>query len=372
MKCLNVSNNITTPGKFNITNECAVFDFSIYTVVVGTFCVVGFIGNALSFTVLWHDSQKTATAFLLRALAVADTLVLLASIPLYVLASIYPHTGSLQSYYDLYLDILPYLWPCYLIPYTGTILLTVLVSLNRYFCVCMPFKSADLCSLPQARRHVLYIALFSVVYNIPRFFEYEKVEVCVAYNESKMGFEISAFGDNKLYRVIYANIMYFVVLLGGPLVALAFLNVKLILALKKRQRKRVEMGKSSTSKGFQQDMTLVLVVVIFVFMFCQTPTFIDHILWTVMDESMRTCGYWHYYYTAIGDMLSIFNSSVNFFIYVMTSRMFRESLLVPCIEKGQEFIRLPTTAAAEMTVTTHNNHTKTTTKTALLASNNHV
>jgi hypothetical protein len=373
LNCVNDSNN-SLPAKFNITNECALFDYCIYTVICGLFCAVGVAGNVVSFTILWNDSTKTATAFLLRALAVADTLVLLTVIPLYVLEFVYPYNGQLKSYYDMYSIIMPYLWPCYQISYTGTILLTVLVSLNRYFCVCRPFKSADLVSLPQARRHVCYVAVFAIFYNIPRFFEYETVEECVGYNESITAFELSAFGDNKLYRVIYANVMYFVVLLGGPLIALAFLNVKLIIALKKRQRKRAEMGKSSD--GMQQDLTLVLVVVICSFMVCQTPTFIDHILWTVVHDSQRMCGRWHYYYTAIGDMMSIFNSSVNFFIYVMTSRKFRESLIVPCLKHGQDFMRLPT-GLAEMTVATqtpdHHNHVnKPTTTTALLgAPNNH-
>jgi len=62
---------------------------------------------------------------------------------------------------------------------------------------------------------VTYVALFSVLYNIPRFFEYEKVEVCVGLNESREAFEMSAFGGNTVYRVVYANVLYFVVMLGG-------------------------------------------------------------------------------------------------------------------------------------------------------------
>ena len=261
--------NQSTSDKFNITQNCAVFDFTVYTLVGGTLCLLGLVGNVVSFSVLWKDSSKTATAFLLRALAVADTLVLLMALPIYVAPPVYPYTGFLQSYYLLYVNLLPTFWPCYLIPYTGTIMLTVLVSLNRYFAVCRPFRSQKFCSTDSARIHVVLVALFSVVYNIPRYFEYEKVEICVGYNKSKEGFEISAFGDNLLYRILYAYVLYFIVMHGGPLLSLAFLNYKLIKALKKRQQRRAEMGKG----GYQQDITLVLVVVIFVFMFCQTPTF---------------------------------------------------------------------------------------------------
>lgn len=77
----------------------------------------------------------------------------------------------------------------------------------------------------------------------------------------------------------------------------------------------------------QQEITLVLVVVVFVFIFSQTPTFIDHILWTVISDSQRSCGQWHYYYTAVADTLALLSSSVNFIIYTVTSRKFRRGLM---------------------------------------------
>jgi len=103
-----------------------------------------------------------------------------------------------------------------------------------------------------------------------------------------------------------------------------FFNVNLIMALRRRRQRWAEMGKG----WYQQDISVVLVVVMCVFLICQTPTFIDHILWTVVDEGARTCGYWHYYYTAISDTLAILNSSVNFVIYVLTSRNFRNGLVL--------------------------------------------
>ena len=66
-----------------------------------------------------------------------------------------------------------------------------------------------MCWRRQVRRHVTYVALFSVLYNIPRFFEYEKIEVCVGVDETREAFEMSAFGGNTVYRVVYANVLYF-------------------------------------------------------------------------------------------------------------------------------------------------------------------
>ena len=336
LDCSNFSSNNSPAEPTEISNSCALFDFSIYTIVVGTFCVLGILGNCLSFAVMLRDTSRSPTTFLLQALAVADSLVLLAAIPLYTLSPIYSYTGFMKSYYDLHMSILPFLWPIYFIPYTGTIFLTVLVSLNRYEAVCKPFKAAKMSGAhaggAKVRFQVGYIAIFSIIYNIPRFFEYNTKELCSGPNTTKHEFGISDFGENRVYRIVYANALYFVVMHGGPLISLCFLNANLIRALKIQAKKKAEMKKTSASNHHQQqhDVTLVLIVVVFVFILCQTPTFIDHILWTFLDETLRWCGHWHYYYTAIGDMLAILNSSVNFVIYVLTSPKFRQTLMTMC------------------------------------------
>jgi hypothetical protein len=70
-----------------------------------------------------------------------------------------------------------YLFPVAITAETGTIYLTVLVTVNRYLAVCRPYDPPGRRSVESARLHVLVVAVFSVVYNIPRFFEYDVVEV---------------------------------------------------------------------------------------------------------------------------------------------------------------------------------------------------
>lgn len=69
VKCMNGSEK--DAGVFNITTDCSAFDFYVYTVFVGLLCCLGIVGNSVSFIVLWQDDGKTATAFLLRSLAVS-------------------------------------------------------------------------------------------------------------------------------------------------------------------------------------------------------------------------------------------------------------------------------------------------------------
>ncbi len=313
-----------------VTSSCALFDFMIFTIIGGMFCILGLSGNILAYFVLSKDQSKTATFYLLKSLAVSDSVVIISAIPLYILDPIHLYTGYLSGYHKFYINFLPYLYPCFLIPFTLSIFLTVLVSLSRYYAVCRPFSSLRVCLTESARKYVIYIAMFSIVYNIPRFFEYQKVVICDGPNRTVEIFETSAFGDNLAYRIVYAIIIYFIVNHGGPLLCLALLNYKLIQALQSRMKRRALMGKGANSGGVQQDTTLILVVVIFVFLLCHTPTFIDQILWTVLDKSARDCGKGLYYYTAISDVCVILNSSGNFYVYILTSKKFRLILAQLC------------------------------------------
>lgn len=144
----NATNSTSHVDKFAISTSCALFDFVIYTIAMGTLAVLGILGNAVSFIVLLRDRGRSATSFLLQALAVADTLVLVAAVPLYIVPPVYPFTGRLAGYYTTYMSLLPVLWPIYLMPDILTDLDneinrkchlphagTVQVQFNNYFCV---------------------------------------------------------------------------------------------------------------------------------------------------------------------------------------------------------------------------------------------
>ena len=275
MQCWNVSavenSSSSSSHRFNVTSSCALFDFALFTVGVGTMVSLGVAGNSMSFAVLLvqrdvargtrpiagSGASASVTSFLLRALAAADTMVLLAAVPLYVLPPIYPHTGYLSDYYQVYLNILPYLWPIYLIPFTGSVFITVLVSVDRYLAVCRPFASgvrlgklSGPLSLSRVRHLVGTLAVVAVLYNVPRFFEYHHVEECVpGENKTRGAFEISEFGAHLFYRIVYANMLYFIIVHGGPLLALGYFNVQLVQTLRQRHRRRLEMSVRTVSGG---------------------------------------------------------------------------------------------------------------------------
>ena len=285
----------------------------------------GLIGNLLCLLIL--KSEKTITAqtiFLLKSLAVADSVVLVIGIFLWVLPPMCEYFNTMQAYYKLYIKLTPLIWPSYQTAYTVTILLTLLVSANRYMMVC---QHSNGFTKRKARGCVVGVVAFSILYNLPRFYEYETEYVCDGPDNPRQVYGHSRLGASVIYRVIYLHVLHLVVLLGGPIAVLTFLNTALIKALQQRRRRRSGLMLSASIKEDDSGVTRIVIVVVFVFIACNTPTFVDHLFWTAVGDDNVICGHWLYFYTAVADMCAMLNSSVNFLIYVMTSPGFRQQFV---------------------------------------------
>ena len=317
------------PDLFVYHSHCIYFDFIIEAVLMGILCIFGFTGNTLSVVCLMKDKSKTATPFLLVSLEVADTLFLVTVLILRVLTSIHTFT----RWFDALMVFFPYagsyVWPTALIASTGTIYLTILVTVNRYISVCRPYEASNLCSVYHARRHVVLVALFSILYNLPRFFEYNVVTaINPRTNRSELRSTLTPFGQNMIYQVLYGNALYFLVMFLVPLITLLILNYKLIKALRKAKKKRAQLlktGRDSHNRS-EDDITLVLIVVVVVFVICQTPALITQSLLSFLDISKKGCPNPFFFYERISDLMVVANSSLNFLIYCFCSKKFRQIL----------------------------------------------
>lgn len=112
-------------------NECVYFEFFVGTILIGSLCLLGIIGNSAAFIIFNRHKTETATLFLLKALAISDSFLLLASIIIYVLKPIYLWNGSLAGFHNNFEHVQRFVWPASMMCHTTTIMLTVLVTFNR-------------------------------------------------------------------------------------------------------------------------------------------------------------------------------------------------------------------------------------------------
>lgn len=94
------------------------------------------------------------------------------SVLLFGLPEISEYTYTMVWYTSgVYQRVTPFVYPLGLIAQTGSVYLTVTVTVERYVAVCRPLRARSLCTYGRAKMYVLCVVLFSVLYNLPRFWE---------------------------------------------------------------------------------------------------------------------------------------------------------------------------------------------------------
>ena len=112
----------------------------------------------------------------------------------------------------------PWIYPIAMFAQTSSVYLTVAVTVERWFAVCHPLMARTTNTTSKARKSILLVNLGSIVYNIPRFFEYRynKVGLLFSGNNSR---EISLFFS--FFRYSFALITkkwsFFVIMKEGNL-----------------------------------------------------------------------------------------------------------------------------------------------------------
>jgi hypothetical protein len=375
---------------------CKIYTFVLYVVVFGTMCVLGFIGNTLSFIVLHFDRQSHAATFLLQVMAAVDNVFLVTTGMSQMFPATLLYVGMIPNTHPFNPYLQTFVWPVVHIAQLCTVYITVLIASNRYIAICHPYKAERLCSLRVVRIQVLILFCAAFIYNVPRFFEYEFpcVEVPMqletaattpkaeedrredgqwvsttdgdttavtslttsatvttnATLNSTLECGESSLKKNNAYRLVYESVLYSIVVYLGPLLLIIFFNTALVLELINTRAKRRQ---SSAGIGFgggshsgnhagggggcavsnacddraeRNNITLVMCVIIVVFLATQTPAYINQVLGYFLPDTEYQCGRPYFYYYHVSNLIVSANSSLNFVVYCVCRRNFRDRL----------------------------------------------
>lgn len=312
--------------------DCRMFTLVTYVFVFGSMCVFGFVGNSLSFVVMQHDRRVHAATFLLQVMAMTDNAFLLATGFSQIVAALLIYRDCTEH------PVLPFMYkyvhPLVHITQLATVWITVLVAFNRYIAICRPFQAQHLCTMSKVRAQVSVMFLLIVLYNIPRFCEYDiNYEWDSATNTTQTKSEESQMKKNPTYNMVYENILYCILVFLGPLIVLVVFNVSLVRELLRVHRRQVARHlPPSKAKGEEQEqnITLVMVVIIIVFLVCQTPAYINQLLSYALGGEAYDCGKPYYYYFHVSNLVVSSNSVFNFVIYCVFRKQFRQRLKNVC------------------------------------------
>lgn len=216
----------TSQEEEDIENENILFNFVTYGILLNSVGIFGIFGNIISMIILSRPQMKSSINYLLIGLARCDTVLIITSVLLFGMPSIYSATGHLFIYYyRVYPVIAPVVFPIGMISQTVSVYLTLIVTLERFVAVCHPLQARSLCTCGRARLYVIIVIIFSVLYNITRFWEVD-VRECKhnLYDVSIYRVYPSGLRNNDYYIKIYIHWMYLIFMYFIPFGFLSVLN----------------------------------------------------------------------------------------------------------------------------------------------------
>ncbi|GAB1606793.1 FMRFamide receptor [Argonauta hians] len=301
----------------------ALGPFQFYTWGIGSniIAITGILLNIFAIAVLTQPRMRSSTAIYLISLAVYDNVVLLSMIVNFAIPTINTNEDFNETYSFMYSYLQPIAYPIALIAQTGTIYTTVGFTIERYVAVCRPLQAANICTMNRSKKAVLCIFLGSVMYNVPRMFEFEtKTEWDSLYNNTRPTYITTELGNNKIYREVYFIYLNLLVMFLMPFTLLTYLNTCLINAIRTSRKCRMQMSSSAVREN---NMTVMLISVVVVFLVCQLPSIADNILWTVLKNNQQSCSVAYIKFTTISNLMVVFNSACNFVLYCLFGKKFR-------------------------------------------------
>ena len=321
------------------------FQYVMNVYVDGTLCILGYFGNAMSFFILQSDKTKTSNTILLQSLAIFDSMFLTYTWLYVVLRSIYPYTGLAKFIHEVNNYIVAIVLPFGWTSQTCTIWLVMLMAIDRYLVVVYPLNATVWCSITNAKRIVICMAIFAALFNIPRWIHYYQMSfgagAAVASSTliSHTSGEVEYIWNEELYRKVYHVSLTIIMLFLIPLTITIVLNTKLIWTIGQARKKRIQM-QASNSRQKQQgvsnktntNLTLMVIIIISVFVICQFPDLVASVIGAGDFEVDKTT---YSYYATCKEALLTLNSAINFFIYCIFYKHFREHLKrIVCFKKS--------------------------------------
>ncbi|CAH1788162.1 unnamed protein product [Owenia fusiformis] len=305
--------------------------------VTGFLCLFGIVGNCISVIVLHKDNVTAKTTrLLLQSLAIADSLCLTTSFISQSLRGIWRYTDWFDPFSGNYPYMYRYVWAFSAMTGLFAILSVVLVTTERYMAICYPLQVRDWCTLTRVRIAIVSVAIFTVLFNLPRFFDKNPI----TYDDCSKSFKIAGFAEyleinGKIYAYLYVTVLHYLVNFIIPLCLLMTFNIRIIRDLReshyrtKERLKNLESASGLLKKRSKQESstTFMLACIVCVFIICQTPAFAISLVYTLHAHGvqMPDRNLMRYFYS-IGATLTTFNSAINFIIYCLVSKLFRTIL----------------------------------------------
>lgn len=285
-----------------------------YGICIPILAVIGFIGNVLTGFVLWNKEIKSTSIYFLRTLVISDIALLLTGVMGLSLLPIAQIVPAMQGYIDV-------IYPRIFTPTNYLLMtlqminvwITVAVTFERFIAVRFPLRSLKLRSKRNSLVSVAVICIVSVFYNMPRCFATKTINCSQEYEDCYFLIP-TEFGQAAFYQNFYSSWMYLIFIYAFPVFLLVVLNSLLIIELSKIRSRRCHLVAHEVQKN-EHNVSVTLALIVTVFIMCQTPGLIAQFDFLESTELLK--------FVCVSNTFFIFNSAVNFVMYVAVGKKFR-------------------------------------------------
>ena len=166
----------------------------ILSTVVSVFGILGNITAIIYFRLQRSRLQTFQT--LLQMLSIFDLVFLVCTFIVFTIPKFYKHYDYTSFPKGTVFFVQPYLLPLAEIGLTGSIYFTIAISIERYLVICRPFL--HLTRSVEPKFYIIPTLCFSIIFNIPHFFEWKVERIYLEMNP-----EMDSM-DNSTYPATYA------------------------------------------------------------------------------------------------------------------------------------------------------------------------
>ena len=227
---LNETCRLTSVNQTEDNHQENKMEFIFEVVLLGTIGLVGILGNTTAIILFVKKKDKVNFHRILTMLIMFDNILVFLNLIIFLM----PH---LNDYFrvKLFAFVAPIIIPMAQIAVTGSIYSTVAISIERYMISCKPFFVIS--HNWSSKRYIIPTIVFSIAYNLPKFFELKTGEVQDSGdNTTAYILEGTNLRLNYEYFFFYAIWMNFILMGLIPFIVITVLNSLTVRQVVKQMR----------------------------------------------------------------------------------------------------------------------------------------
>ncbi|KHJ48874.1 7 transmembrane receptor [Trichuris suis] len=240
--------------------------------VCGTFiALLGIMANIATALVLKRPNMRSPSNIYLKALAMCDCFLLITAVLLYSVEYVYEYFESVQLY-KAWFSYVRYCYPLSNAAQTGSIYITMSVTVERYLAVVHPKRVHLSCKVSTTTPVVAGVVIFAVLFNLSKVFEISVVEYPQCKGFGSLSLEATPLLSNEIYRLVYTLWLSQLVQVLIPFLTLLIFNTAIAISMRRHmvRQKRFHPAEPRLHEMREQsrDATIILIVVVSMFLIC--------------------------------------------------------------------------------------------------------